>query len=193
DIQCQLLAQHLDRIELIDRQIEELNKLVAAEMFRYQDAITRLIEIPGIGAEAAQEILAEIGPDAAAFPSAEQLASWIGVCPGSNESAGENHSGRSAKGNRFLRRLLCQAAQAAARTNGSHLPSVFQRLIVRLGYVKAVWAIAHRICKIVWNVLHKGARFVEFSEARNPKAIQRAINRHLKALRRLGYSVPLVS
>jgi transposase len=192
DIHCQLLAQHLDRIELIDRQIEELNKLVASEMFRYQDAITRLIEIPGIGAEAAQEILAEIGPAAAAFPSAGQLASWIGVCPGSNESAGQNHSGRSAKGNRFLRRLLCEAAQAAARTNGSHLQALFRRLIVRLGYVKAVWAIAHRICKIVWNVLHKGARFVEFSEARNPKAVRRAINHHLKALRRLGYSIPLV-
>ena len=161
-------------------------------MQQYQDAVTRLIEIPGIGAEAAQEIIAEIGPEAAAFPSAAQLASWIGVCPGSNESAGENHSGRSAKGNRFLRRVLCQAAQAAARTNGSHLQSVFKRLVVRLGYVKAVWAIAHRICKIVWNILRKGVSFTEFSEARNPKAVQRAINHHLKALRRLGYSIPSV-
>lgn len=190
DIHCQLLTQHLDRIELIDGQIEELNKLAAAQMQRCQDAVTRLIEIPGIGAEAAQEILAEIGPEAAAFPSAQQLASWIGVCPGSHESAGENHSGRSAKGNRFLRRLLCQAAQAAARTNESHLQSVFKRLVVRLGYVKAIWALAHRICKIVWNILRKGARFVEFSEARNPKAIQRAINHHLRALRRLGYPIP---
>ena len=193
DIHRQLLAQHLDRIEMIDGQIEELNQLAAARMYLYQEAVTRLIEIPGIGATAAQEILAEIGPEAAAFPSAEQLASWIGVCPGSNESAGENHSGRSAKGNRFLRRVLCQAAQAAARTNGSHLQSIFKRLVVRLGYVKAVWAIAHRICKIVWNILRKGVRFTEFSEARNPKAIQRAINHHLKALRRLGYSIPEIS
>src|SRR5438270_5778345 len=192
NIHCRLLGQHLDRIELIDRQIEDLNKLAASQMQNYQDAITRLIEIPGIGAEAAQEILAEIGPAADAFPSAEQLASWIGVCPGSNESAGKNHSGRSAKRNRFLRRLLCQAAQAAARTNGSHLQSVFKRIITRLGYAKAVWAVAHRISKIVWNVLRKGARFVEFSEARNPRAIQRAINHHLKALRRLGYSISSV-
>lgn len=192
DIHCRLLAQHLDRIDLIDEQIEELDKLAATQMQTYQDAVRRLIEIPGIGATAAQQILAEIGPEAAAFPSPQQLASWIGVCPGSNESAGENHSGRSAKGNRFLRRLLCQAAQAAARTNGSHLQSVFKRLIVRLGYVKAIWAIAHRICKIVWKVLHSGARFIEFSEARNPKAIQRAINHHLKALRRLGYTIPEV-
>jgi transposase len=190
-IHCELLAQHLDRIDLIDEQIGDLNKLAAARMRTYQDAVTRLIEVPGIGAEAAQEILAEIGPEAAAFPSAEQLASWIGVCPGSNESAGQNHSGRSAKGNRFMRRLLCQAAQAAARTNGSQLQSVFKRLVVRLGYVKAVWAIAHRLCKIVWNILHKNARFVEFSETRNPKAVQRAITHHLKALRRLGYEIPV--
>lgn len=189
-IHCKLLAQHLDRIDLIDQQIRELNKLAATQMQRYQDAVTRLIEVPGIGAEAAQEIIAEIGPEAAAFPSSEQLASWIGVCPGSNESAGQNHSGRSAKGNRFMRRLLCQAAQAAVRTNGSHLQAVFKRLVVRLGYVKAVWAIAHRLCKIVWNILHKNARFVEFSETRNPKAVQRAITHHLKALRRLGYQIP---
>ena len=192
-IHCRLLAQHLDRVELLDAQIEELNKLAASELLQYQDAVTRLIEIPGIGAEAAQEILAEIGPDAAAFPSAAQLASWIGVCPGSNESAGQNHSGRSAKGNRFLRRVLCQAAQAAARTNDSQLQSIFKRLIVRLGYVKAVWAIAHRIVKIIWNVLHKGARFIEFNPARNPKAVQRAITHHLKALRRLGYEIPKTS
>jgi transposase len=101
-------------------------------------------------------------------------------------------SGRSGKGNRFLRRLLCQAAQAAARTKGSHLQAVLKRLVVRLGNVKAIWAIAHRMCQIVWNVLREGARFTEFSEARNPKAVQRAINHHLKALRRLGYSIPLV-
>jgi transposase len=122
DIHRQLLAQHLDRIELIDRHIEELNKLAAAQMQRYQNAVTRLIEIPGIGAEAAQEILAEIGPQAAAFPSAEQPASWIGVCPGSNESAGENYSGRSAKGNRFLRRLAA-VSSGAGRCQNQREPS----------------------------------------------------------------------
>jgi transposase len=189
-IHRQLLKQHLDRIELVDRQIEELNKLAAAQMQEHQAAVVRLIEVPGIGAEAAQEILAEIGPAAAAFPSAAQLASWIGVCPGSSQSADHNHSGRCAKGNRFLRRLLCQAAQAAARTKGSRLQSLFKRLIVRLGYVKAIWAIAHRLCRIVWNILHQGARFIELGEAINPKAVQRCINHHLKALRRLGYQIP---
>jgi transposase len=186
----ELLRQHLDRIELVDRQIEELNQLAAAQMQQHQPTVVRLIEVPGIGAEAAQEILAEIGPVAAAFPSAAQLASWIGVCPGSSQSADHNHSGRSAKGNRFLRRLFCQAAQAAARTKGSRLESLFKRLIVRLGYVKAIWAIAHRLCLIVWNILHQGKRYIEYGEAINPKAVQRCINHHLKALRRLGYPIP---
>lgn len=185
-----LLRQHLDRIELLDKQIDELNKSCAALLQEHQDAMVRLIEVPGIGAEAGQEILAEIGPAAAAFPSAAQLASWIGVCPGSNQSAGQNHSARSAKGNRFLRRLLCQAAQAAVRTKGSHFQSLFKRLIVRLGYTKAIWAIAHRMCRILWKILHERDRFVEHGEAINPKAVQRCVNHHLKALRKLGYQIP---
>lgn len=189
-VHCQLLSQQLDEVELLDRHIEQLSKLAASQMLPWQAQITRLIEVPGIGAEAAQEIIAEIGPEAAAFPSAPQLASWVGVCPGSNESAGQNHSGRCAKGNRFLRRVLCQAAQAASRTKGSHLQSVFLRLLPRLGYVKAIWAVAHRICIIVWKILHKAEKFIEFGPARNPKAVHRAITHHLKALRRLGYPLP---
>ncbi len=185
-----LLGQHLDRIELLDKQIEELNKSCAALLQTHQDTVIRLIEVPGIGAEAAQEIIAEIGPAAMAFPSAAQLASWIGVCPGSKQSAGQNQSGSSAKGNRFLRRVLCQAAQAAVKTKGSHIESLFKRLIVRLGYTKSIWAIAHRLCRIIWKILHEQARFIEHGEAINPKAVQRCINHHLKALRRLGYQIP---
>jgi transposase len=189
-LQRLVLGQHLNRIELLDRQIEELSQWCAASLQAHQNAVLRLIEVPGIGAEAAQEILAEIGPTAAAFPSAPQLASWIGVCPGSSESAAQNRSGRSAKGNRFLRRVLCQSAQAAVRTKDSHLQLTFKRLLVRLGYTKAIWAIAHRICHIVWKILHQGQLFVEFGEAIHPKAVRRRIHLHLKALRRLGYVLP---
>jgi transposase len=189
-IHCRLLGQHLDRVALIDQQREQLSRISAEHMRPYQQAILRLIEVPGIGAEAAHQILAEVGPQAAAFPSGQKLASWVGVCPGSNQSAAENHSGRCAKGNRFLRRVLCQAAQAAVHKKGSYLQSLFRRLVVRLGYHKALWAIAHRLCRIVWNILHLGVRFVEHGEAVNPKAARRAILLHLKALRRLGYPIP---
>ena len=190
EIHRQLLGQHLDRIELVDKQIEDLNKLSASRMQKYQQVVTRLIEVPGIGAEAAQEILAEIGPEATAFASSARMASWIGVCPGSHQSAEENHSGHCAKGNRYLRRVLCQIAQAAVRTKGSHMESVFKRYVVRMGYVKAIWAIAHLICRILWKILHQGQRYIEHGEAINPKAVKRCITHHLKALRRLGYEIP---
>ena len=190
EIHRQLLGQHLDRIELVDKQIEDLNKLSASRMQKYQQVVTRLIEVPGIGAEAAQEILAEIGPEATAFASSARMASWIGVCPGSHQSADENHSGHCAKGNRYLRRVLCQIAQAAVRTKGSHMESVFKRYVVRMGYVKAIWAIAHLICRILWKILHQGQRYIEHGEAINPKAVKRCITHHLKALRRLGYEIP---
>jgi transposase len=182
-----LLGQLIQRWTMIRQQINDLNREAAQRMQSHTAAIQRLIEVPGIGAEAAQEILAELGPLAVAFASSSNLASWIGVCPGMQESAGQNHSGRCAKGNRYIRRVLCQVAQAAVRTKGCHLQVVFRKLIVRLGYNKAVWAIAHKITTIIWNILHQGARYIEHGEAINPKAVQLAIQRHLKALRRLGY------
>lgn len=188
-----LLREQLERLELIDHQIAQLNRLAAEQMQTHQEAVQRLIAVPGIGVEAAHQILAEVGPQAVAFPSGRKLASWMGVCPGSQESAAENHSGRCAKGNRFLRRVLCQAAQAAVHTKGSHLQSLFRRLIVRLGYAKAIWAIAHRLCLIIWNILHQGAAFIEYGQTVSPRAKQRAIRHHLKALRSLGYPIAPVS
>jgi transposase len=87
---------------------------------------------------------------AESFPSAGQLASWVGVCPGLQESAGESSSDRSAEGNRALRRLLNQLAHAAVRKRDCYLQIVFKRLSPRLGYAKAVWAIAHRSCRLIW-------------------------------------------
>ena len=189
EVHRQLLEQAMERLRTISGQIGQLNQLAAERMRPHTQAIQRLIEVPGMGAEAAQEILAELGPAAAAFPSAAQLASWIGVCPGTQESAGQNHSGRCAKGNRYIRRVLCPVAHAAVHTKGSHFEAVFRRLLWK-GYNQAIWAVAHKLCKIVWTILHNGVRYVEHGPAVNPKAVQRAIQHHLKALRRLGYTLP---
>jgi transposase len=86
--------------------------------------------------------VAEAGPRASAFPSAAQFSSWIGVCPGQEESAKENHSSRCAKGNVYMRRVLCQSAQAAVRAKNSFFQLKFRRLLPRLGYNKAIWAMA---------------------------------------------------
>ena len=85
-----------------------------------------------------------------------ELTSWVGTCPGKDESAEENHSSRSAKGNKYLRRVLNQAAHAAVKKNGSYFQAVFRRLLPRLGYQSAIWAVAHRLCRVVWKILHEG-------------------------------------
>jgi transposase len=102
-----------------------------------QDAVERLAEVPGLGVDSAQQIIAEVGPTAATFPSEKCLSSWVGACPGDNESGGVNYSHRSPKGNRHLRRLLNQAANAAARTKGSIFEIVYRRTVPRLGHQQA--------------------------------------------------------
>ena len=190
-LQRQILSLYLTRLELIESQMTTLEKLTAEGMRAHQEAITRLAELPGVGVDSAQQIIAEIGPGAAAFPSAGQLASWVGVCPGREESAGESSSNRSAKGNRFMRRLLDQLAHAAVRKQGSHLQIVFQRLLPRLGYNKAIWAIAHRLCRLIWKILHDGVHYVEYGIAATPVTLKRRRQRLVTQLRKLGYEVTL--
>jgi transposase len=117
---------------------------------RHQEAVMRLAEVPGLGVDSAHQIIAEVGVQASTFPSAAELTSWVGTCPGKDESAEENHSSRCAKGNKYLRRVLNQAAHAAVKKNGSHFQAVFRRLLPRLGYQSAIWAIAHRLCLAAW-------------------------------------------
>ena len=124
-IHLEVLKLFLKRLELLDEQIAELDMLVARELNRHQEAVLRLAQMPGFGVDSAQQIIAEVGVDAAAFPSASQFCSWVGTCPGSEESAEQNHSSRSPKGNRFVRGILTQAAQAAVKKKGCHFQSVF--------------------------------------------------------------------
>lgn len=118
-----LLKQQMAQARLLWEQVAEINQALAEAMKDHLAALHRLSQIPGVDLYAAQELLSEIGPGAAAFASAEQFASWVGVCPGSQESAGVNYSHRSAKGNRFLRRLLCQIAWAAIHTKDTFFAS----------------------------------------------------------------------
>src|SRR5437899_9765019 len=107
----------------------------------------RLAEVPGLGADSAQQIIAEVGPAAAAFPSAKHLASWVGVCPGEEESAGVNYSHRSPNGNRQMKGLLNQAPNTAVKTKGSIFELIYDRLVPRLGHAQAIGAIAHSLCR----------------------------------------------
>jgi transposase len=101
----EMLALQLERLQLIDTQIAKLNGIIAQAMKPHQEAVMRLAEVPGLGVDSAQQIIAEVGEQASTFPSAAELTSWVGTCPGKDESAEQNHSSRSAKGNKYLRRV----------------------------------------------------------------------------------------
>lgn len=186
-----LLTLYLQRLDVIEGQLAEIERMIAEAMKAHENAIVRLAELPGLGIDSAQQIIAEIGPGAEAFPSASQLASWVGVCPGRQESAGESTSNRSAKGNRAMRRLLNQLAHAAVRKRDCYLQILFQRLSPRLGYAKAVWAIAHRLCRLIWKVLHEGVHYVEYGPAVSALTLKRRKQRLVTQLKKLGYSVQL--
>jgi transposase len=182
-----LLKQHLEQVRLLRRQVEEINQTLAQAMQEHIAALHRLSKIPGVDLYAAEELVAEIGPKAAAFPSAEQFVSWVGVCPGSQESAGVNYSARSAKGNRYLRRLLCQIAWAAIHTRDTFFASLFARLKPRVDGKGAAWAVAHRIAKVVWLVLHQEVEYREKGSAPpNERILVRKFKRMLKEFASLG-------
>ena len=144
-----MLRQFLDRIELFGKQIADNDRLLAACLAQYQDAVTRLAEIAGLGADSAQQMIAEIGPKAEAFDSPTQLASWVGVCPGREESAGVSKSDRSPKGNQPMRRLLAQCANAAIKAKGRVSELYYRRKVAHLGHFRAVWAVAHKLCPVI--------------------------------------------
>jgi len=187
----QMLALQLERLRLLDEQIAKLNILIAQAMKPHQDAVIRLAEVPGLGIDSAQQIIAEVGVTAGSFPSAAEFTSWVGTCPGKEESAEENSSSRSAKGNKYMRRVLNQAAHAAARSKGCHFQTVFRRLLPRLGYKSAVWAIAHRLCRLVWKILHEGIRYIEQSIEAQPMHLIQRTKALARQLRKFGYNVQI--
>jgi transposase len=187
-----LLKMMLEQLRLLDEQISQLDQEMAKLMSTHEEAVKRLAEIPGLGVDSAQQIIAEVGPHAATFPSPKHLASWVGACPGEEESAGINYSHRSPKGNRQMRRLLNQAANAAAKTKGSIFELVYRRLVVRLGHAQAIGAIAHRLCRLVWMILHKGVRYQERGPEVTRSRAQRRATKMIRDLRKLGYHVQVL-
>jgi transposase len=123
----------LEQLQFLEQQIGQLDQEMAKLLSQHQDAVMRLAEVPGLGVDSAQQIIAEVGPTAVAFPSEKQLSSWVGVSPGDDESAGVNYSHRSPNGNRHMRHVLNQAANAAARTKGSIFEIVYRRSVPRMG------------------------------------------------------------
>lgn len=185
----QILQLFLKRLELLEEQMATLTQSIATALQSHQQAVLRLASVPGYGIDSAQQVIAEVGPSAASFPSAGELSSWVGVIPGKEESAEVSKSDRSPKGNRAMRRVLNQVANAAVKTKGSIFESLFRRLRPRLGHQKAIWAIAHRLCRLTWKILYQGVEYIEYGEVRNSKMRQKRTAKLIRELKALGYQV----
>ena len=184
-----LLKMVLEQLQFLEQQISQLDQETASLLSQHQDAVERLAAVPGLGVDSAHQIIAEVGPTAATFPSEKCLSSWVGACPGDEESAGVNYSRRSPKGNRHMRRLLNQTANAAVRTKGSIFEIVYRRSVPRLGHNQAIGAIAHRQCRLIWLILHQGVRYEERGPAVTKQSKQKRTARMIRQLRSLGYRI----
>jgi len=187
----QLLKMTLEHLQILEQQIGQLDQELATLLHPHQDAVQRLAEVPGFGVDSAQQIIAEVGPAAATFPSEKCLSSWVGACPGDEESAGVNYSHRSPKGNRHMRRLLNQAANAAVKVKGSIFEVIYCRSVPRLGHNQAIGVIAHRQCRLIWLILHNGVLYEERGPAVTTLSKYKRTWRMIRQLRQLGYRIEL--
>jgi transposase len=187
-----LLRMHLDHITHLEELIGRLGGRIEESLAPFAEAEERLQTIPGVSQRVAETVLAEIGPRMEQFPSADHLASWAGMCPGNNESAGKRRSGRITKGNRWLKRILVQAAWAASHTKGTYLAAQYRRLAKRRGCKRALVAVGHTLLVIIYHVLKRGTTYAElgadFLERLEPARLTRQLVKRLEAL---GHKVTL--
>lgn len=188
-----LARMHTDHIDHLTRMVEGLDIRIGEVTDPFAEQLSLLRTIPGISERAAQVIISEIGVDMSRFPTAAHLASWAGLCPGNNESAGKHKSGRTRKGNNEVRTILTECAWAAGRT-GTYVGAQFRRMHRRFGKTggrKAAIAIAHTLIVIIWHVLHDNAEYRDlgsdyFTRYDNPEARKRRL---IHDLQTLGYDV----
>jgi transposase len=189
-----LLGLHLQHIDALDAMLQDLQQSVEQLLppFDQDQLLARLDTIPGVGSTTAQIIVAEIGTDMTRFANANHLASWAGLAPGKNQSAGRNYSAKIAPGNRHLRNILIEAAHAVGHTKDNYLAAQYRRLAARRGKKRAAVAVAHSILKIAFHIIKNGTSYVDLGSAyfdqRDQQATQRRAIRRLEAL---GFKVTL--
>ena len=195
-LQGELTASHRFVLDELMRHIEEIEARIArfearllAELESEHNTLALLQTIPGVDLIGAAMLLVEIGTDMDAFGSAERLASWVGICPGNNESAGKRKSGRVRKGNPYVRRLLCEFAHAASRTT-SVFKSKFQSLLVRRGYKRAIIAIGHKILRTLFFMLKRREHYRDSATDYEALSVQRNAPRWIKSLIKFGFIAP---
>ena len=187
-----LIAEHLSQIEYLEEAIQRIGTEVAERLRPFELQVKRLDSIPGISRQIAEVLLAEMGWDMSRFPTDKNLASWAGMCPGNNESAGKRRNGKTRKGSRWLRHALIEAAHGAARTKNKYLKTQYHRVAAHRGKKKALVAVGHSILIISYHLLTRGQEYTDlganYFDERDRSAVQR---RCVKRLEKLGYTVQL--
>ncbi|MCP9488715.1 MAG: IS110 family transposase [Solirubrobacteraceae bacterium MAG38_C4-C5] len=188
-----IVGQILAHMDFLDEAIDRLSAAIEEQLGPFGQAQVELLcTIPGIQRRAAEVIIAETGADMTKFPTAGHLASWAGVCPGNDQSAGKRRSGRTTKGSKWLRQTLTESAKAAARTKDTYLAAQYARIRVRRGANRATTAVAHSILTAAWHMLQTGQTYADpggdYFQRRDP---QRATKRLVAQLERLGHTVTL--
>jgi len=189
DHHAAMVGMSLEEVDLLDAHVGRTELLVDGLLAELRPSIDLLATIPGVSETAARIILSEIGTDMSRFGSAGRLASWVGICPGNNESAGKRRSGRTRKGNKYLRRVLVECAWAT-RTTPTALGHKCRQLQARIGYKKAVVAIGHKILVIAYHILSEGKPYNEerYGDLHR-KQEERLLKSSVRTLESLGYSV----
>jgi len=184
-----VLNELMQHIEEIEQRIVRFDQHLLARLKSEHNWLALLQTLPGIDLIGAAMLLVEIGTDMDAFGSADHLASWVGICPGNNESAGKRKSGRVRKGNAYVRRLLCEFAHAASRTT-SVFKSKFQSLVVRRGYKRSIVALAHKILRTIFFMFKRREHYRDCATDYEKLSVQRNSARWIKALTRFGFIKP---
>jgi transposase len=187
-----VLGNLLHKLEGLDGELADVDTRLHSTMAEHAALIERLCTVPGIDRITAQVLIAELGTDMSQFPTAAHAASWAGLCPGNAESAGKRFSGKTRKGDRYLRRILVQSAWAAARTHNCFFSALFARIAHKHGVKKAAVAVAHRLLKVVYCLIAEGGVYRErggdYFDRRNPTRTAKKLTQRLE---RIGFQVSL--
>jgi len=187
-----MLVQHLSHIDYLDEQIAQLDAEITEQIRPFQAAVDRWDQLPGINQRGGQVIVAEVGADLKPFADGAHLASWGGMCPGNQESAGKRQSGKTHKGDKWLRRALVEAAHGAARTKNSYFATLYHRLAGRRGKKRAWVAVGHSLLVTGYTLITRQVDYQDlganYFDELNKDAVKR---RTIKRLEQLGFQVEL--
>lgn len=184
-----VLSEIMAPIEELEARMGRFEQTLLAGLAAWEPQLVLLQTLPGVDRIGAAMLLVEIGTDMASFASAEKLASWVGICPGNNESAGKRKSGKTRKGNAWVRRLLCEFAQAASRSRCA-LKEKFKALSIRKGHKKAIVALAHKMLRIIFAMLKNHTPYQDQAVDYEELLVQRNAPRWIKMLLKHGFISP---